>query len=428
MAEIQFSHPDLPNPLYINTRPSQIQWSYGLNTKNFPTYAGEVVQILSAYIDNLIISGEVSTVKEMEQIYQWILAYIQIASQGAHASDKNFDARSYNETPVLMSYPHRGWSLYIKPLSLPTLTYGRDVIVPQWSMEAAVVEPDSEMSKISLQDAQTKLSNESSALGPFNQFLTNADIGYNPENPFERPDVPDAAMKKYLSGIKPQVDANEQNLVDWYNNLVPQYTSGNLKHGLLSAAQGGMSPYSKDAKQYAVDTTQIVFGGSSGGGGGGASSGSSSGSGSTSGTVTVNPAPGTLGSAEAALAAAHALSDMGIPYPHPDTHYAGDAVDPHPHSLDCSSSTSWVLHRAGMFPHRDSWVSGQFASSWGQPGEGKKMTVWAHSGHVYIEFKIPGQPHCRIDTISPGSVGARLQPWPSPAGTSGFSPRHWPGQ
>lgn len=273
MTQIQFSHPDIQNLLLIDTRPNQVQWSYGLNTQNFPTWAGEVVQILSAYVDNLQISGDVSTVRDMERIYTWFLTYIQMASQGTHASDQTFNASSYNEEPVLMEYPHRGWSLYIKPLSLPTLTYGRDVIVPQWSMEAAVVEPDLEMSKISLQDAQVKLGNETSALTPFTQFLANADIGYNPENPFERPDVPDAAMKKYLSGIKPQVDANEQNLVDWYNNLVPQYTSGNLKHGLLAAAQGGMSPYSKDAKQYAVDTSQIVFSGGSGAGVGAAVSG-----------------------------------------------------------------------------------------------------------------------------------------------------------
>jgi hypothetical protein len=39
----------------------RVAWGYTLNTANFPTYAGEVVQILSCYVEDLEITGVVQT-------------------------------------------------------------------------------------------------------------------------------------------------------------------------------------------------------------------------------------------------------------------------------------------------------------------------------------------------------------------------------
>jgi hypothetical protein len=55
--------------------------------------------------------------------------------------------------------------------------------------------------------------------------------------------------------------------------------------------------------------------------------------------------------------------------------------------LDCSSSVSLALYKAGFFDgDKPAFVSGKFATDWGQPGKGDEFTVYAHGGHVFIEF------------------------------------------
>lgn len=114
--------------------------------------------------------------------------------------------------------------------------------------------------------------------------------------------------------------------------------------------------------------------------------------------------------------------------------------------FDCSSSTSWVLHKAGMFPHPKAWVSGDFAAKYGRPGKGRLFTVWANAVHVWIEFHTG--PFARFDTGGPRTTsvsvnrqfggtaestqttrllgsGAHLSK--QGRSTQGFTPRHWEG-
>jgi RNA polymerase sigma-70 factor, ECF subfamily len=95
--------------------------------------------------------------------------------------------------------------------------------------------------------------------------------------------------------------------------------------------------------------------------------------------------------------------------------------------LDCSASTSLILLRAGLFEPGPAWTSGHLAEAWGQPGEGRYVTVWANEEHVWIEFKLDADHGERFDPTP-----SRLAPntgWISTkAGpTREFQPRHWPG-
>jgi hypothetical protein len=85
-----------------------------------------------------------------------------------------------------------------------------------------------------------------------------------------------------------------------------------------------------------------------------------------------------------------------------------------------------ALKRAGMFTEQYAMVSGDMASSWGEAGEGRHVTVWANAGHVWIQLKGLGNAW-RFDTSPYGSGdrGPRLRTTSRP--TSGFTPRHWPG-
>jgi hypothetical protein len=85
--------------------------------------------------------------------------------------------------------------------------------------------------------------------------------------------------------------------------------------------------------------------------------------------------------------------------------------------LDCSSSVSLVLQRAGY--RLSTMTSGQLAS-WGQSGPGRVVTIWANAEHVYLQigrrFWGTSQENARH---GPG--------WHSPRTGAGFIARHPPG-
>lgn len=131
-------------------------------------------------------------------------------------------------------------------------------------------------------------------------------------------------------------------------------------------------------------------------------------------------------------AAARSISDKGYPYvwggghAHCGTPDRGTGRDPGT-GYDCSGSVCAALAAAGL-GYRvggPADVSGTMAAQWGKPGRGDRFTVWANSGHVWIQFH--GMGAWRFDTSQYGSGprGPHLRTTPRP--TSGFVARHWPG-
>lgn len=95
--------------------------------------------------------------------------------------------------------------------------------------------------------------------------------------------------------------------------------------------------------------------------------------------------------------------------------------------LDCSSSTSLALKRAGKFDGDTAIVSGAFAEKWGKPGKGRDFTVWANGEHVWIEgYDGNGDFAWRFDTSPWGSGdrGPRLRTKPR-TDHARFTARHW---
>jgi cell wall-associated NlpC family hydrolase len=85
---------------------------------------------------------------------------------------------------------------------------------------------------------------------------------------------------------------------------------------------------------------------------------------------------------------------------------------------DCSGSVSYALAAAGLV--NTPMVASQF-ESWGAPGKGKWITVYASAGHVFMS--VGG---LRFDTsFRNGPRGSRWQDASRPMG--GFAVRHWPG-
>jgi cell wall-associated NlpC family hydrolase len=86
-------------------------------------------------------------------------------------------------------------------------------------------------------------------------------------------------------------------------------------------------------------------------------------------------------------------------------------------AYDCSGSVSFALANAGLLD--SPMTSGQMAT-WGDPGPGRWVTIYANEGHA---FMVVGG--ARFDTVGLRQTGSR---WQRPYRTiAGFTARHPPG-
>ena len=88
-------------------------------------------------------------------------------------------------------------------------------------------------------------------------------------------------------------------------------------------------------------------------------------------------------------------------------------------AYDCSGTVSYVLYHAGLISSPT--TSGGFRG-WGKSGAGKHITVYAKSGHVFID--IAG---LRLDTGYNGARGEGPKWSTKPRPTGGYVMRHPPG-
>ena len=117
------------------------------------------------------------------------------------------------------------------------------------------------------------------------------------------------------------------------------------------------------------------------------------------------------------VAAANEISDR----PYLLRHYPTHLNNP---TYDCSSSTSHVLWGGGRYGTAP-WVSGQLMS-YGAPGPGRWVTIYAHSGHVFVYVAGLRFDTSRYDSGPNASEsGPRWRLGPRPL--TGFVVRHPPG-
>lgn len=177
--KIIFSHPNIGLPdLILDTNPDQIVWSYGLNTQNYQTFGGEVVQILSMFIDDMTIAGTVKSYKKMEKIYEWFVAYMQLSTQG--------NRQLYDTTPITFYYPARGWKFLLQPKAAPGFKYGTQVVAPTWSLKATVVESPESFENLIKTEAEMNAMQDP-AFKPFGKAT--ARIGFSEFNPWTTPNT-----------------------------------------------------------------------------------------------------------------------------------------------------------------------------------------------------------------------------------------------
>jgi peptidoglycan hydrolase CwlO-like protein len=124
----------------------------------------------------------------------------------------------------------------------------------------------------------------------------------------------------------------------------------------------------------------------------------------------VQAPPGAPAAVAQVIAAGNAIATL--PYI-----YGGGHASFHADGYDCSGSVSYALAAAGLVS--SPMVSGQF-ETWGDPGPGRWITVYANAGHVWME--VAGW---RFDTVALAEGGTR---WARGGGEfAGFVVRHPPG-
>lgn len=97
--------------------------------------------------------------------------------------------------------------------------------------------------------------------------------------------------------------------------------------------------------------------------------------------------------------------------------------------FDCSSSCSYALYKAKMFPGKvaiTSHDSGGFGG-WGKAGKGTDFTVWQNNEHVWIEGYEDGDFAWRFDTSHHGGGSGPALTTNARNDQARFHPRHWKG-
>jgi len=124
----------------------------------------------------------------------------------------------------------------------------------------------------------------------------------------------------------------------------------------------------------------------------------------------VQPPPGAPAAVAEVIAAGNAIATL--PYV-----YGGGHASFHADAYDCSGSVSYALAAAGLV---STPLDSTEFESWGEPGPGKWITVYANAVHAFMY--VAGW---RFDTVALAESGTR---WAStPADTAGFVARHPPG-
>lgn len=214
-TQLLFSH-ELVNggePLVVTTGADEIGWSYALNVAEFPTYGGEVVQILSVYIDDVTIEGTARQYEDVEEIYGFFMEYFTIATQGSTAASAN----KYSQVPMIMEYAHRGWRFEIQPLEAPGFTYATETVAPRWQIKAHMVDKTPDVSKLQELVVEELIDQEQFSL----KGVISPESGNPAQNPFIAPGT--FLGDKFVESTAKQAAEGVTKIGDYYNSLLPSY-------------------------------------------------------------------------------------------------------------------------------------------------------------------------------------------------------------
>lgn len=243
MPDLHFSHPNAEvGELTLVDGATEITWSYNMNVQVFPTYGGEVVQILSVNIGDLMMAGQFRTYAQMERFYRYFFKYMQVASQGKNEASVA-GATSYNQKPIRFVYGTRGWDFEIMPTSAPACRWATEVVAPVWQLTAFVVDDYGDAQRLSeLIKDNIDLDGLESTEG---EFTITGEIGFVADNPWSEPWPQDKTFNP------DRVRDAWDEAGDYYNKLIPSYLEGDFDS--LTAGIGSSPAFLKWGKAQTTD-------------------------------------------------------------------------------------------------------------------------------------------------------------------------------
>lgn len=235
-----FYHPAVPlryptgddgapgNTLEVRTGANSIKWGYELNTNKIPTYAGEVVQILSANVSAVSISGNSRSNEQMMSIYKWFRMYMEIAG-----------SRTHNQQPVKFQYPERGWELGLYITQLPQVKLARDQVAGEWSIVAEINQDDipaieeAVMSQYNYSMPQTLAQMSKNAIVP-------RGIGFRSANPFSEYLPPNSTIKgqELDAWVGGKISATANTIGNSFEALIASWSAGDFLNFAFDVGTG----------------------------------------------------------------------------------------------------------------------------------------------------------------------------------------------
>jgi hypothetical protein len=249
---VTFIH-HIAGTLHLRLAPTSVEWSYKVNTQTTPTFAGEVVQILSIEIDSLSITGRfgregvwgtnvingVATPRPLgerrnfktghgpyanglSQMTEYFRNYFSVASQGRDTAAKG----NYDQVPMIVSYSgaidgeESQWSVY--PVSFPSYKRTNVDYAPEWQVQFQVEEADYRITPAEMTKELHRL---------------RAEVGYIPSNVFSDPhgSALDPRIAGHIASIKAATSKadNQANQVtsaffDFYSQQLPTFSVDDL--------------------------------------------------------------------------------------------------------------------------------------------------------------------------------------------------------
>lgn len=236
MPGVLFEHSKVNdgNPLVIDTGMNEVMWGYGLHVAKFPTYGGEVVQILSAYIEDMTVAGTVPSYAKAEEIYSFFMQYFVKATQGEGHGTR------YEQEPMIMHYPHRSWTFEIQPLTAPGFVYSSETVAPVWSITAHVVDRGLDVESLKAMVVKETI-HEQQHKDEFKLTGVISPDSANPAlNPFIAPVTPTGkkgpnGLPEFKEAEAKAVTAGLGKIADYYNHLLPAYLEGNFEDIITAA-------------------------------------------------------------------------------------------------------------------------------------------------------------------------------------------------
>lgn len=234
--------------LNLRLDPYNVQWTYNVNTAQYDTYGGQVIQILSVNIDQLVIEGKLGregpfgvdknggrsqrdprwggivpprgwitkdttaqfdyngeTYPGLHAMVDFFREYFARASQGG---DPQAPGR-FLQIPITLTYgagpfPEEIRQWQVTPVNFPSFKRSNDNFAPDWRVECQVVQADNQITTMEKQAAITRLQDA---------------IGWTAKNPFSDP----------LANPGTNTSEITSQIVSQFRNILPKFTQGDLE-------------------------------------------------------------------------------------------------------------------------------------------------------------------------------------------------------